>query len=224
MDDNGAKLDIGEALRYLGVKDDPEGAMARAVSAEAERLLRAVRPRYVYRLFPVEHTAEGIVLRGSGVALPGSLAGRMLAQCGQAALLACTLGAGFETMLRAVQARDMARAVILDACGSALVEAGCDAAERVIAARCPGQHLTDRFSPGYGDLPLEVQNAICTALDAPKRLGVQVTESFLMNPSKSVTAVIGLADAPQPARVRGCAYCSLAERCALRQGGKSCAD
>ena len=164
------------------------------------------------------------MLRGSGVALPGSLAGRMLAQCGQAALLACTLGAGFETMLRAVQARDMARAVILDACGSALVEAGCDAAERVIAARCPGQHLTDRFSPGYGDLPLEVQNAICTALDAPKRLGVQVTESFLMNPSKSVTAVIGLADAPQPARVRGCAYCSLAERCALRQGGKSCAD
>ena len=224
MDENGIKLDIDEVLRYLGVKEDPEGAMARTVKDEAARLLRAVRPRYVYRLFPLERGRSGIVLQGSGVTLPGSMAGRMLAQCGQAALLACTLGAGFETMLRAVQVRDMARAVVLDACGSALVEAGCDQAEREIAGRYPGHYLTDRFSPGYGDLPLETQYAICTALDAARRLGVQVTESLLMNPSKSVTAVIGLADAPQPARVRGCAYCSLAGSCALREGGKSCAD
>ena len=224
MDENGIKLDIGEVLRYLGVKEDPEGAIARAVQDEAEGLLRAVRPRYVYRLFPVERGQSGVVLQGSGVTLPGSMAGRMLARCGQAALLACTLGAGFEARLRAVQARDMARAVILDACGSALVEAGCDRAEREIASRYPGHYLTDRFSPGYGDLPLEVQNAISTALDAPRRLGVQVTPSLLMNPSKSVTAVIGLADAPQPARIRGCAYCSLAGSCTIREGGKSCAD
>lgn len=224
MDENGIKLDIGEVLRYLGVKEDPEGAMAQAVKDEADRLLRAVRPRYVYRLFPVEHKPESVVLQGSGVTLPGSLAGQMLAQCDQAALLACTLGAGFEAMLRAVQARDMARAVILDACGSALVEAGCDQAEREIADRFPGLSLTDRFSPGYGDLPLEVQSAVCAALDTPRRLGVQVTESLLMNPSKSVTAVIGLAKVPQPARIRGCAYCSLAGNCAIRKGRKSCAD
>ena len=224
MDEHNIKPDIGQVLRYLGVKEDPEGAMARAVEAEAARLVRAVRPRYVYRLFPVERGPEGVILQGSGVTLPGHLAGRMLAQCDQAALLACTLGAGFETMLRSVQARDKARAVILDACGSALVEAGCDRAEREIAGRYPGLYLTDRFSPGYGDLPLETQDAICTALDAERRLGVQVTPSLLMNPSKSVTAVIGLADRPQPARVRGCAYCSLAGSCTLRKGGKSCAD
>ena len=224
MGENGIKPDIGEVLRYLGVKEDPEGAMARAVQDEADGLLRAVRPRYVYRLFPLERGPEGVVLQGSGVTLPGSLAGRMLARCGQAALLACTLGAGFEAMLRSVQARDMARAVILDACGSALVEAGCDRAERELKARCPGQYLTDRFSPGYGDLPLAVQDTICTVLDAPKRLGVQVTGSLLMNPTKSVTAVIGLADVPQPARIRGCTYCALAGNCTLREGGRSCAD
>lgn len=224
MDENGIKLDTGEVLRYLGVKEDPEGAMALAVEGEAARLVRAVRPRYVYRLFPLEQGPDGIALQGSGVTLPGSLAASLLAQCGQAALLACTLGAGFEAMLRAVQARDMARAVILDACGSALVEAGCDAAEREIAGRYLGLYLTDRFSPGYGDLPLEVQEIICSVLDAPKRLGVQVTESLLMNPSKSVTAVIGLATRPQPARIRGCAYCPLAGTCAIRKGGRSCAD
>ena len=162
------------------------------------------------------------MLEGRGVTLPGGTARRMLEQCGQAVLLLCTRGAGFEAMLRAEQVRDMARAVILDACGSAWVEAGCDEAERELSARFPGQYLTDRFSPGYGDLPLSLQRDICGSLDAPRRLGVQVTDSLLLNPSKTVTAVIGLSDRPQPARIRGCGFCNLRETCQYRKGGKTC--
>ena len=125
-------------------------------------------------------------------------------------------------MVRSAQARDMARAVILDACGSALVEKGCDEAERDIAVRFPGLYLTDRFSPGYGDLPLSLQPGICAVLDAERRVGIHVTPSFLMNPSKSVTAVIGLSDKPQMARIRGCAWCAMRETCTLRKGGKTC--
>lgn len=116
----------------------------------------------------------------------------------------------------------MSRAVILDACASALVESGCDAAEAEIKARFPDRYLTDRFSPGYGDLPLELQPSICAALDTPRRLGLHVTGSLLLNPGKSVTAVIGLSDRPQMARIRGCAFCSMRETCTLRKGGKTC--
>lgn len=218
------ELDITETLRYLGVRGPSQNELYGEISAVADRLTRAVQPRYIYRLFPVAHTSEGMALEGSGLILPGGTARRMLEECGQAALLLCTLGAPFETMLRAEQARDMARAVMLDACGSAWVEAGCDAAEKELSARFPGLYLTDRFSPGYGDLPLSLQPDICTVLDARRRLGVQVTGSFLMNPSKSVTAVIGLADRPQAARIRGCAFCPMAETCTLRKGGKTCAS
>ena len=116
----------------------------------------------------------------------------------------------------------MARAALLDACGSAWVEAGCDGAEREIAARFPGLYLTDRFSPGYGDLPLALQRDICGVLDAPRRLGVQVGDSLLLNPAKSVTAVIGLSETPQPARVRGCGFCAMRESCQYRKGGTTC--
>jgi len=71
---------------------------------------------------------------------------------------------------------------------------------------------------------LPPQPAVCAALDGGRRLGVQVAESFLMNPTKSVTAVIGLSDRPQPARIRGCGFCPMAESCPARKGGKSCAS
>lgn len=218
------ELDLSEALRYLGVRGEAPGQLRCEAAAVADRLTRAVHPRYVYRVFPVGHTQEGELLEGSGLTLTGQTARRMLAECTQAALLLCTLGALFESLLRGEQARDMARAVMLDACGSAWVEAGCGQAEREIAARYPGLYLTDRFSPGYGDLPLELQSGICAVLDSRRRLGVQVTQSLLMNPTKSVTAVIGLAPVPQAARIRGCEFCAMAGTCAIRKGGKTCAS
>lgn len=216
------KLDIAEPLRYLGVRGEPDPALRLEMSAVADRLTRAVTPRWVWRVFHVKHTFDGEGLAETNLTLTGEMAHKMLADCGQAVLLACTLGAGFEAMLRAEQARSMARAAMLDVCGSAWVEAGCDQAEEEISARFPGLYLTDRFSPGYGDLPLGLQRDICGLLDAQRRLGVQVMDSLLLNPTKSVTAVIGLSDRPQPARIRGCGFCNLRESCQYRKEGKTC--
>ncbi|MBQ8312851.1 MAG: methionine synthase [Clostridia bacterium] len=181
-------------------------------------------PRFTYRVSGVEHRSEGEWLSDVQLLLPGRSARKMLAECSHAAVLVCTLGLSFDQHLRAMQARDMSQAVLLDTCGSVLVEAGCDAAEKEIAARFPGVYLTDRFSPGYGDLPLDLQAAICQLTDSQRRLGVYVTPSMLMNPQKSVTAIIGIADRPQRARIRGCAYCAMKDTCALRKGGHSCDD
>lgn len=216
------ELDIDEALRYAGVRGEAPDALRRQAASVAAELTAAVRPRYTYRIFPLERRGEDYFLPGADILLPGESAARMLKECDRAALLACTLGARFDAMLRTEQARDMARALLLDGCGSAWVEAGCDQAERELGARLPGAYLTDRFSPGYGDLPLDLQPAVCAVLDTQRRLGLCVTESLLMNPGKSVTAVIGIAARPQPARIRGCAYCAMRERCTLRKGGKHC--
>ena len=216
------RADAGEALRYLGVPH-PTEEMRRDAERLADELSAAVRPRYVYRVFGLEHCPDCVRLQGANVDLTGSSARTMLAGCGQAALLACTLGARFDAKLLALQARDMAKAVIYDALGSAFVEAGCDGAEQDISARFPDLYLTDRFSPGYGDLPLALQPRLCAALDAERRLGLTVSQSLLMNPVKSVTAVVGLSDVPQPARIRGCACCNLRETCTIRKGGSTCA-
>lgn len=213
--------DIREALRYLGIPN-PTGELLREAEKIADELAGTIQPRHFYRVFELERLAEVVRLQDAGIALTGSTALAMLAQCGRAAVLVCTLGARFDARLLALQARDMAKAVIYDALGSAFVETGCDEAEQEIAARFPDLYLTDRFSPGYGDLPLDVQPALCAALDAGRRLGVTVTQSLLMNPVKSVTAIIGLSATPQPARIRGCAFCNLRENCQFRKEGTTC--
>lgn len=215
-------LDLNEALRYLGAGNDAPEVLRQQVENIAAQLTAALTPRFTYRVFPLTKNEDSFHLSGSNITLTGRTAQTMLAQCHQAALLCCTLGGEFEALLRRTQVRDMAQASILDACGSAYVERGCDIAQEELARRFPSLYLTDRFSPGYGDLPLSLQPSICSALDTPRRLGVQATQHFLLNPGKSVTAIIGLSDRPQMARVRGCAYCSMRETCALRKGGHHC--
>lgn len=215
-------LDISQAMRMAGLTEDAPEALKEQLAGIAEELTEAVTPRYVWRVFSLVRAPAGIELPQAGLTLTGRTAETMLSGCTQAALLACTLGAGFDAMLRRAQAADMGRALLLDACGSAWVEAGCDRAEEELRERLPGLYLTDRFSPGYGDLPLALQPALCAAVDAPRRLGLSLSESFLLNPVKSVTAVVGIAQTPQPARIRGCAHCSIGSRCTFRKEGTGC--
>ncbi len=214
-------VDVSQALRFAGVKEPDENALC-AVRQAAEQVEQRAAPRYTYRVFDTARTEQGVSLPEAGLILPGNLAKTMLADCDRAVLLLCTLGAELDRLLRTAQARDMAQALYIDACGSSYVEQGCDAAEQEIAARHPGLYLTDRFSPGYGDLPLDVQPGLLRALNGEKRLGVFAGPSFLLNPMKSVTAVIGLADRPQRARIRGCAFCAMRQGCAYRERGLNC--
>lgn len=212
------KPDVNEALRYLGASGAGED-LREQVETVARRLAETLTPRYVYRVYPL--TGDGRVT-GTGLVLTGKTAEVMLEECREVAVLACTLGVEFDRLLRREQAGDMAGAVVLDACGSAWVEAGCDQAQAELAQRMPGAYFTDRFSPGYGDLPLALQHELCAALDTGKTLGLYVTDSLMLTPTKSVTALIGISDTPRPARVRGCAFCSLRETCGLRKGGEGC--
>lgn len=60
------------------------------------------------------------------------------------------------------------------------------------AELAPGESLVARYSPGYADFPLSAQRELLALLDAPRKVGVSLTDSLLMVPSKSVSAVIGV--------------------------------
>ena len=59
-------------------------------------------------------------------------------------------------------------------------------------------------------------------LDTPRRIGLCVTDSFLMTPRKSVTAVLGLSEQPVTGWRAGCGQCALREKCEYRKRGQTC--
>ncbi len=207
--------DTAQALRYLGVPDAKDAAL-RALLQRAERALRdAARPR-------------AVSLRAGRQALAACLQGedleRHLKGCEDCVLLACTLGAGVDAAQRAANAADMAYAVVLDALASALAEQIADAAQQALRrqARGEGLFLTGRFSPGYGDYPIALQNELLRLVDAPRKIGLCATPTHLLTPRKSITAVLGLAGHPVTGSRAGCAHCALRGNCAYQKEGKTC--
>ena len=68
----------------------------------------------------------------------------------------------------------------------------------------------------------EQQAQIFRTLDVTRRIGVTLTDSGLMIPQKSVTAVVGVSPVPVTKRARGCAQCNLFENCQYRKDGTRC--
>ena len=132
-------------------------------------------------------------------------------------MLAATLGADSERMLLRAQTKSAADALILDAVLSAAIEAVCDRMEETLREKLAAQalYLTDRFSPGYGDMPLAQSGQICEVLNAGRSIGLTVSQSGILMPRKSVTAVLGISRTQVLRRPKGCEGCSARQTCAF---------
>ncbi|MFD2385920.1 hypothetical protein [Enterococcus rivorum] len=117
----------------------------------------------------------------------------------------------------------MSKSLILDACCTEYIEKICDLAECEIEESIAEERLVlnRRFSPGYGDLALDIQPKFLATLEANRRIGLNLSESLLMIPRKSVTAIIGLFDDPKLARPRrkklNCTDCWMNQTCNYRR-------
>lgn len=213
-------INRAEALKYLGytggsVPEELDAALSRC----EQEILNTARPHAVWRLFDLlpDGTLAGTAFRPEGRDVP-----ELLKNCSSVILMAATLGSEGEMLLRRSQVRNMGDAVILDAAASAAVENICDNLCEDLAEQFAPRYLTDRFSPGYGDFPFSQQRDFFEVLDITRKIGVSLSESGFMLPQKSVTALIGVSDLPQPHRHRGCADCVRYEICELRKEGTHC--
>lgn len=112
------------------------------------------------------------------------------ARFGDKVYLCGTLGAAFDQWQRRLSALSGADAYFSQQIGLDAIEREMDALEAEARASIPeGETLRPRRSPGYGEMPLSLSREIIDKLEATRRIGVAVTESDLLVPSKSVTAI-----------------------------------
>ena len=214
-------LNMKEILKYLGFcGQELTEEIAAQIRRCTDEVLAAATPRLTYRHVPLE---DGAVL---GVTFAGNDIPRMLEPCEEVVLFGATLGPGVERLMMRYEVVNAADSVIMDACASTAIENICNNFESDMrrAVEAEGRYLTDRFSPGYGDLPIAEQPKFFALLDMTRRIGVSLTPTTIMVPRKSVTAIMGIARTPQPHRPPDCEHCLMFRSCPFRKAGRRCRE
>ena len=207
-----------ELLRYLGCKNGtvPDQNLTDLIAQCKQELEQAASPSVIWREYPLciqDHSIDMTCLQTQSKSLE-----RNLKDCERVLLFAATLGSRVDVLLHRYNMIQMSKAVVMQAASVAMLETFCDEQSQKLKEEYEekGWYLRPRFSPGYGDFSLECQRQIAPALELNKRIGVTLTDSLLMAPSKSVTAVIGVSRLPRNCTVQGCEACAKRD-CAYRR-------
>ena len=206
-----------EILRYLGHRGQEIPENVEELIKECERELeQAATPRAMWKEYPLsihDHILDMGFLQTKSRSLE-----RNLKDCERVILFAATLGSQVDVLLHRYNMIQMSKAVVMQASSVAMLETFCDEKNQELkdSYEAEGWYLRPRFSPGYGDFPLECQREIAPALEMGKRIGINLTDTLLMMPSKSVTAVIGASRLPRNCTVQGCEVCAKRD-CAYRR-------
>lgn len=205
---NGLK---SEVFRYLGrkgqaVSDELDGMVSESISLMRD----TVKPMHVQARF----TANSEYVQR--LELPG-----YLKNCSEIVIFAATLGTAADTLIQKWKYIDLTRALVLDACATAIIEEYCDKIERDVCEKAyeSGLMASRRISPGYGDFKLESGAKILFMLKGDRTIGLTCTDSHIMLPRKSVTAVIGLGQGLSREQAgKKCENCNMRSTCNYGEG------
>ncbi len=176
------RLDLHSVYRYMGCRETPE--LSELVKAAAQEAETAADYKLCYIKLPMKIEDDQITF-GAFPPVKSSKLAAHFAGCTAAVLFCATCGVFFDRKIAASRLSPV-NAVIWDAVGTAAIEQLCD------DFCCQMQTVRSRFSPGYGDLSLSFQRDLLAWLDASRYPGVGLTDSLLMTPTKSVTAIAAL--------------------------------
>lgn len=198
-----------EILRYLGHRGQvvPENVGQLMIECRQE-LEREAVPKSIWRSYPLQ-IAETAIDASCFQTNSRNLA-RTLQDCDEILLFGATLGTQVDVLLMKYGKLRVSKAVVMQAAAVTMLETYCDERTEELKAEylLKKRYLRPRFSPGYGDFSLVCQQPIAAALELSKRIGITLTESMLMVPSKSVTAVMGVSRIPGNCQIRGCEACA----------------
>lgn len=199
-----------DAVRFLGYGKTPmDTRTLLMIQKTFERLETISNQKYTYQiydlLFPKRNELKICNLHIKSKSLYHNLKG-----CKQIVVLGATLGVEVDRLINQYEIVDITHALVAQACAAVMLEEYCDKMQEEIAQQLAQEnlYLRPRFSPGYGDFSILHQKDILAMLEAPKKIGLTMTDGYMLAPTKSVTAVIGVSKTKEPCHQRGCEECT----------------
>ena len=185
------KYDLHEAARYMGYKHGakPSEEICELCEVAYKELCKVITPKYIYKEYDFTRTTDGIII--DGIEFKSTKLLSHLKDSTSIILFGATIGVGADTLVRKYAITDAAMTSVVHSVGASMVENLCDQACEELKNTIKGDHKY-RFSPGYGGLDISSQADFFKLLPMTKQMGVTLSASFLMTPTKTVTAFIGV--------------------------------
>lgn len=218
-------IDENEVLRYLGYKGQKiEEELLLKIRDTIEEGKKLFAPKVIYKEYPINILENGVEVIGTTLVLEGNDIKKLLIGSNRCILMAATIGNYIEKKIRLYERIDLTRGMILDSVSTTAVEDLCDKVCDLIEKDIieDFEELTFRYSPGYGDLNLNIQKNFIEVLDATRKIGVNVSEHMLLFPRKSVTAIVGIRKKLGKKTKKSCINCKNYENCLYRKEENSC--
>ncbi|MGL6106338.1 vitamin B12 dependent-methionine synthase activation domain-containing protein [Romboutsia sp.] len=226
---NRVDINRDEVLRYLEYKgQEISGNLEKVIDECIKTTIEKINPRYILRVYPILKKCEAneykIILQGTNLVIKSKDIYNLLYECNECIVMAATLGIDIEKEIRKNSYCELTKSIIIDACATTAIEAICDLiqhkAKEVLNNK--NNYMTNRYSPGYGDLPLHINSNIINILNASKEIGLTITGKDIMIPRKSVTAIIGISKNKLKNNSVKCLGCSKYETCKYKKGDENC--
>ena len=184
-------LNIRAIGHYAGCQRD-DAAFFELISeclGEAEKLLTY---KVSYAVYPLK--IQGDTLDLGFTSVDSKDLKKCLDGCEKIIVFSATVGLSADRLVKKYSRISPSKALVMNALCTERIERLCDMFCWDIKREYESLSytLTPRFSPGYGDLPLSMQPHILSATYALKNIGITLSDSLLMIPTKSVTAIIGI--------------------------------
>lgn len=186
------EIDINQIKRYMGMGGvDLEGELYETVNECRPLLLANINAKACYLETTV--SISGNVVELEFLKIESVNLSKLLRGCEKAVLLVATIGPQVDMLIKKEAIKSKARAVVMNSCAIAAIESYVSEINTMLANQYEGMSLRPRYSPGYGDVKLSVQKDLLSVLDSNRKIGVALSDSYLMTPEKSVSAIIGIA-------------------------------
>ena len=189
-------IENDELAKLLGgqKKKSLPKSIRKKVQNARQKLNRLIKPRLHYRIVKPSVMDNDVVQLDETVKFTSAKLAKSLKNAEKIVCFVGTIGTGVEHEInRLLGKQKLADAYILDAMASVAVENMIDRFQDLMENRFSAEDrtVTLRFSPGYCDWPVTQQKKLFNIFD-PKELEVELLDSCLMKPRKSVSGVFGI--------------------------------
>lgn len=206
-----------EIHRYLGYQNiQPDETIQDMIESCKEKVIQQSTLRKSVKEFDLKIENDVIHIGTMNIHSKNLL--KNLEGCDKVYLMGVTIGPAIDQLIRRSEVINMVEAAIYQAIGAAYVEAWADQVNQEVIQKMKeqGYYCRPRFSPGYGDFSLSFQSHFSQLLDLSHTTGIKLTDTLLMTPSKSVTAVIGCSKKETDCSPSGCEVCDSSD-CTYRR-------